>query len=182
MGTRRGALDTDRVALLAQLSRVAFFLDENERSIQIADRALPAAEHLDALALVADLLITRGSALTNVGRYHEGQGAKRAAIRLADENGFTSMSLRGRINLSAAETGDPASAYAISREASRDRHQARSSWVRPNLLVNASSNAIEVGDWDWALDRWAAELDRAVGRPCSDLRAMEPRVASDLPR
>ncbi len=158
-------LDTDRVALLAQLSRVWFFLNENERSILVADRALPAAERLDALALVADLLITRGSALANSGRYHEGQGAKRAGIRLADENGFTSASLRGRVNLGASEQGDPVSAYAISREALETATKLGRLGHARTLLMNASSNAIEVGDWDWALEGWVAELDR----PTDDL-------------
>ena len=48
-------LDTDRVALLAQLSRALFFHEDNEQSVTVADRALPAAERLDELALVADL-------------------------------------------------------------------------------------------------------------------------------
>jgi len=165
------ALDADRVALLAQLSRVAFFSDQNERAIQVADRALPAAERLDELALVADLLITRGSALTNVGRYHEGQGAKRAAIRLADENGFTSASLRGRVNLGASEQGDPVSAYAISREALETATKVGRYGYARNLLINASSNAIEVGDWDWAFERLTAELDRQT----DDLAGMVAR-------
>ena len=45
-------------------------------SITVADRALPAAERLDELALVADLLITRGTALGSLGRYHEGAGCR----------------------------------------------------------------------------------------------------------
>ncbi|HEX6867416.1 MAG TPA: adenylate/guanylate cyclase domain-containing protein [Candidatus Limnocylindrales bacterium] len=155
-------LDTDRVALLGQLARVAFFLYQNERSVQVADRALPAAERLDALALIADLLITRGSALSNLGRYHEGQGAKRAGIRIADENGFTLLSLRGVTNLSAAEGGDPAAAYAIARQGFETATRVGRHGVARTLLINATSNAIEVGDWDWAFASWAEELDRST--------------------
>ena len=154
------ALDADRVALLAQYSRALFFNEENERSIAVADRALPAAERLDALALVADLLITRGTALGNVGRYHEGQGAKRAGIRLADEQGLVSTSIRGRINLSANEQADPTTAFAVTLEALEAATKLGRHGHALTLLANAASSAIEVGEWDWGLDRWMAEVDR----------------------
>ena len=154
-------LDTDRVALLAQLSRALFFHEDNELSIAVADRALPAAERLDELALVADLLITRGTALGSIGRYHEGQGAKRAGIRLADEQGLISTSLRGRINLSANEQSDPAAAFSIAREALDTATKFGRHGHAVTLLMNASSTAIEVGEWDWAFERWIAEVERA---------------------
>ena len=153
-------LDADRVALLAQFSRALFFNEDNERSIAVADRALPAAERLDALALVADLLITRGTALGNIGRYHEGQGAKRAGIRLADEHGLISTSLRGRINLSANEQADPTTAFAVTLEALEAATKLGRHGHALTLLANAASSAIEVGEWDWGLDRWMAEVDR----------------------
>ena len=153
-------LDAARVALLAQLSRALFFHEANERSIAVADRALPAAEHLDELALVADLLITRGVALGNSGRYHEGAGAVRAGIRLADELGLLGTSLRGQINLSALEMSNPVASFEIARQALETATKFGRHGHALTLLINASANAIEVGELDWAIDRWTAELDR----------------------
>ncbi len=153
-------LDRDRVALLGQLSRASFFHEDNLRSLEVADRALPAAEHLDAVPLVADLLITRGSALSNLGRHYEGVGAIRAGMELADENGLTATSLRARINLSANDQGNPAEVYEVAREALETATKLGRYGHARIALANASTGAIEVGDWDWALDRWTAEMDR----------------------
>jgi class 3 adenylate cyclase/tetratricopeptide (TPR) repeat protein len=152
-------LDEDRVALLGQLSRACFFHEDNPRALQIADRALPAAEHLDALPLVADLLITRGSVLSLLGRHHEGLGAIRAGMDLADENGMTSTSLRARINLSAHDQGNPARVYEIARQAVETATRLGRRGYARIALANATSGAVEVGEWDWAFERWTADLD-----------------------
>ncbi|MEP7378266.1 MAG: adenylate/guanylate cyclase domain-containing protein, partial [Chloroflexota bacterium] len=152
-------LDTDRVELLSQLSRVYFFHEEHERAIAIADRALPVAERLDAVALVADLLVTRGTALGNLGRNYEGVGAIRAGRDLADASGLTATSLRATINLTAMGQGDPAGSYQIARTAlGTALRLGRRSYAR-NLRMNATANALEVGDWDWAFEQWATELE-----------------------
>ncbi len=152
-------LDADRVELLAQLSRGLFFHEEHERAIRIADRALPAAERLDAVALVADLLITRGTALGNLGRTYEGLGAIRAGMDLADAHSLTALSLRARINVTAIDQGDPVGSYQIARSAlDTALRLGRRAYAR-TLRANSVSNALEVGDWDWAFDQWASELE-----------------------
>ena len=174
-------LDEDRVALLGQLSRACFFHEDNPRALEIADRALPAAEHLDALPLVADLLITRGSVLSLLGRHHEGLGAIRAGMELADENGMTSTSLRARINLSAHDQGNPVRVYEIARQAVETATRLGRRGYGRIALANATSGAIEVGEWDWALERWTAELRRGDGRCRDRPRPLEPGVAERSP-
>ncbi|MGZ6269449.1 MAG: adenylate/guanylate cyclase domain-containing protein, partial [Candidatus Limnocylindrales bacterium] len=73
------------VALLAQLSRAYFFHEEHRRAIEVADRALAAGELLDLVPTVSDLLITRGSALANLGRSYEGLGVIKAGLDLAEQ-------------------------------------------------------------------------------------------------
>ena len=43
------------------------------------------------MALVADTLVTRGSALCNLGRRYEGVGAIRTGIDLAQANGLMAI-------------------------------------------------------------------------------------------
>jgi len=152
-------LDSDSVELLGQLSRARFFHEEHERAIAIADRALPVAERLDAVALVADLLVTRGTALGNLGRAYEGIGAIRAGLDLADSRGLTATSLRATINLTALDQGDPVGAFQIARAALETALRlGRRSYAR-TLRMNATAVAIESGDWDWAFAQWQAELE-----------------------
>ncbi len=93
------------VALVAQLSRALFFRDQQQRAIEVADRALEAAERLDVVPIVADLLITRGSALAHLGRSYEGLGAVRAGIDLADDHGLVSTS--ASVDRSGGDVGGP---------------------------------------------------------------------------
>ena len=76
---------------------------------------------------------------------------------------------------------DTAAAFAIAREALDTATKFGRHGHALTLLANASSTAIEVGEWDWAFERWIAEVERApdeYGRH----GPLEPGVAPDLPR
>jgi class 3 adenylate cyclase/tetratricopeptide (TPR) repeat protein len=60
--------DPGFVALLGQLARAYMLHEEPARAIGVADRVLAAAEEADLAALVADTLVTKGTALATVGR------------------------------------------------------------------------------------------------------------------
>ena len=97
------------VALLAQLSRAYFLHEEHRgRSRSRIERSTPVSGSISR-PIVSDALITRGSALCNLGRSYEGVGAIRAGIDLADERGLVSTALRGRLKnsggLAPAELG-----------------------------------------------------------------------------
>ncbi|HSG86994.1 MAG TPA: adenylate/guanylate cyclase domain-containing protein [Candidatus Limnocylindrales bacterium] len=140
------------VALLAQLARALFFNEAYERSIEIVDRALAAGERLDLVDVVSDALITRGGALSHLGRTYEGMGAMRAGAELADQHGLTRTAIRGRLNLGVFLHGsDPRAGLADTREAlDTARRLGLASFVR-TLVGNASSAALDVGEWDWAI-------------------------------
>ena len=76
-----------RARLEGQLARAAFLTDDYETAIAVADRVLAMAERNDLVETVADTLITRGSALTFLGRWYEGIGAVETAQRLAAAHG-----------------------------------------------------------------------------------------------
>ena len=76
--------DPGAVALDSQLARALFLGQRHQRAVEVADRALAPAERGDLVALVADTLVTRGSALCGLRRpAAQGVGAIRAGIDLA---------------------------------------------------------------------------------------------------
>ncbi|MEO5919276.1 MAG: adenylate/guanylate cyclase domain-containing protein, partial [Candidatus Limnocylindrales bacterium] len=152
-------LDEDRVTLLAQLSRALFFHEENLQAVAVADRALSRAERLNAVSLVAELLITRGTALANIGRAYEGAGAIRAGMELADANGLSASSLRAKINLTAVGHGDPAGSHQLALSALETATRLGRHGYARTLRMNASGGAREVGDWEWAVCQWTADLE-----------------------
>jgi tetratricopeptide (TPR) repeat protein len=164
LGPDDAAMGPGGVALLAQLSRAYFFREEYRRSIEVADRALEAGERLDLAPVVADTLITRGSALANLGRSYEGLGTIRAGIALADELGLVSTGLRGRLNLGVLSKDARVSFEAAQEGLEIARRYGLRGFVR-TLLGNKSSAAIPVGEWEVA---WR-DLDAAFEESTDDL-------------
>ncbi len=144
------------VALLAQLARATFFREENQRAVDLADRALEAAERLDLVPIVGELLITRGSALAHLGRSYEGLGAIRAGIALAEERGLVTTALRGRINLGVLSPDPRASFEAAEAAVDMATRFGLRGYLR-TIMGNFASAAMEVGEWDRAI----AELTSA---------------------
>ncbi len=158
--------DPGAVALDSQLARVLFLGEQPQRGVQVADRALAAAERGDFVALVADTLVTRGSALCDLGRSYEGVGAIRTGIDLAQANGLTEITGRGLTNLSAyLDRSDLRGVFDAARAALAlaARRGDRAGYAVS--LVNATAAAIDTGDWDWA----RGEIDAAMGTAPADV-------------
>ena len=64
--------DPARVLLGAQLARARYFEGQSQRAVDIADEVLPIAERTDNGAVLADTLITKGSALATIGPHSRG--------------------------------------------------------------------------------------------------------------
>ena len=82
------------VALEAQLGRAYFLDDQNRRALEVMERVLEAAERGDLVKVLADGLVTRGSALAFVGRLREGLGVIEIGERLARAHGLDRTVLR----------------------------------------------------------------------------------------
>ncbi len=149
--------DLDDDAILAkldgQLSRALFLNGDLTGSVAVADRVLSSAERVDLVEVVADTLITRGSALTHLGRPYEGIGAVETGRRLAAEHGFPMPENRGLNNLSALQGDhDPRASLEAARAGLAI---ARRFGIRSfHLFENARDAAMRLGEWDWI----AAEL------------------------
>ncbi len=164
--------DPTLIRLRGQLARAYFFHDEDARAVTVADDVLEAAERLDLVAVVADTLITRGSALTALGRRYEGLGAIEAGCRLAANHALLRTQVRGLINLcSLSIDDDPRAALAAIREALGIAERLGERGFQ--LFDNAFTAALAIGDWD----PLEGLLEPILGLETPSLRAV---AASDL--
>jgi tetratricopeptide (TPR) repeat protein len=157
--------DAAALAMLdGQLSRAYFLGDDDRMAVTVADRVLEAAERSDLIDVIADTLITRGSALADLGRRVEGIGAIEAGNRLAAEHGLHWTVSRGLNNLASnLQDSDPRAGL---EAAQAGIALSRRLGVRSfNLIDNAYSASIRTGEWDWA----EAELAPLLGEELDPL-------------
>jgi len=102
----------DQIALGAELARSYMQTGSFEKSIETAERVLLPAEQLELDAIVVDTLITRGTALGDLGRPKEGIAILQGAIRLAENYDLPHAVLRALYNLARAQRPDDAHAAA----------------------------------------------------------------------
>jgi tetratricopeptide (TPR) repeat protein len=159
------AADPGVIAILGQLSRAYMLNEEPDRAIQVANRALAAAERADLVDIVADTLVTLGSAYGNAGRAYQGRAEIQGGLDLAERHGLVEIALRARLNLGALPNVDPAPALQNNR---RGLAEARRLGLRRRMLLfltNGAEAGFWTGDWDWALpeldELLAADLDEA---------------------
>jgi len=157
--------DTAYVALLGQLARAYMMDGDGERSIQVADRVLAAAERADLVAIVADTLVTKGTALGELGRGYEGLGTIETGMHLAERHGLAVTAVRARLNRGwLLAQGDPRESFVNDRFGLAEaRRLGQRGWAHV-FLTNAAFGARSTGDWDWALleleDLLAGDLAR----------------------
>ncbi len=152
-------------ALHGQLARAHMMRGDTERAIDVADRVLEAAERADLVALVADTLVTKGTALGGLGRGYEGLGGIETGLRLADRHGLAITVGRARLNRGwLLNPGDPREALANDRVGLADARRLGQRIWADAFLSNAALNARWTGDWDWALLELDESLAGDIGR------------------
>jgi len=135
------ASDDVTAELWGQLARARMLHNENEQSIADADRALAAAATADVVPVIADALITKGTAMMGTARSREGVALLRGAHALAMAHGLTHSELRATNNL----------AIGIFLDTPLDGLK---------LVRGGLEQARRIGDRGWLLQ---------LGRLCSDL-------------
>jgi class 3 adenylate cyclase/tetratricopeptide (TPR) repeat protein len=143
--------DAVGAALGGQLARAHYLTGNLRRAVEMADPVLRTAEHLDLVPIIADTLVTKGSALTQDGRSAEGLALLRAGQELAERHGLADSLMRAVGNRTALESSrDPRAALEIGRAglaaARRLGHR------NANVVENAAGAARRVGEWTWALE------------------------------
>ena len=145
-------------ALGGQLARAHYLTGSLRRAIEIADPALRTAEHLDLPEIIADTLVTKGSALAQDGRYNEGTALVRAGQELADKHGLVDTLMRAVGNRIAFESSaDPLAALEIGRAGIATAR--RLGYHDALIIGNTADVARRVGEWAWGLDLVDEALD-----------------------
>jgi class 3 adenylate cyclase len=156
--------DPGLARLNGQLARAYFLHDEDRKALEVCERVLESAERTDQVDVIADTLVTKGSALVSVGRRYEGIGAIEAGRNLAAAHSIQLTVGRALNNLASfLMDSDPRASLAAAREGIA---LARRLGLRSfQLLDNSFAGAIRTGEWDWA----AAEFERVRGEDLDPL-------------
>jgi tetratricopeptide (TPR) repeat protein len=151
--------DASALALRGQVARAHFLMGHDRAAIAKADEVLEAAERLDVIPVVADTLVTRGSALIGIGRAYEGLGALEAGMRLADERGLPNVALRARINYGFFQNfREPAKALPVLRDGLRVAMRLGDRSNAVTMTANLSGAAFFLGQSELALSEIDALL------------------------
>ncbi len=142
----------EAIGLVAALARASLFADDYPRALELADRALVAAERIDDVALITETVLTKGTTLLYAARYREGLVLLTGGLALAETHGFAASELRARLNISYLEGPDePRRSWATARTGlERARRLGFRDWTLL-LAGNAVDAAVDLGEWDWAL-------------------------------
>ena len=153
------APDPNVVALEAQFARAVFLRDDHQRALGIIERVLDAAERADLRAILADAIVTKGSALASLGRLREGMGVIEIGERLARANGETLTVLRGLNNrLPDISEFDGKAARDVALDGlAISRRIGDRGWMLQLLFAAGFSNYF-VGEWDQAMELWQSAL------------------------
>ena len=151
--------DPALVAIHSQLARAYNLTGDNRRAVPMAERALETAEHAGLLEILADTLVTKGTALGGLGRTLEGIGVIEIGERLARSAGLFSTLLRGLNNRSVvqAEVDPTATVEAQVEGLALARRLGLRFWAF-GFSVGIGYGNVRLGHWDRAL----AVLDEAL--------------------
>ena len=143
--------DPGVIELTAELARGYYLAEDKTRAIEVADRALRAAERQNLVPVITEALITKGSVMAATDQPREGTALLRGALSLAEHHGLLSEQLRAINNTSAMLIADdPSEALAVARGGiDLLRRLGMREWLP--LYGNAATSAFLAGDWDLAL-------------------------------
>jgi len=152
--------DPGVIAIGAALARALWLSSEGERSLEVAERFLPRAERFDLFEELADLLITKGSALDWQGRSVEGAALIRAAQEIAEARGLSSgillRAIGNRVGLLMLVR--PREAVEVGRAGIDLARRLGQRQFLSYLVTNTALAASFIDEWDWA----AGQLEIAL--------------------
>jgi class 3 adenylate cyclase len=155
--------DPGYVELAETLARLEMRAMNHERAVEIADRVLPVAAATHDDGLVVDLVVTRAVALANLDRMAEAVVALSGAAEFAERRGAFEVAIRATINLGySLAVDDPARAFEVSSAGLELGRKTGKTWAISYLLGNAADPALELGEWDWAMDALRANQEILV--------------------
>jgi len=139
------------VRLHAALARGHMLKGDFSDAIEWADQALPHAERLDLVFEIADLLITRATALTSWGRVREGLAELQGSLLLAESYGLAWLATRARVNLiGTLALEDPEAALRLGQAGMEDARRTGARDMIATIAVNVAGVAMTQGRFDLA--------------------------------
>ncbi len=165
--------DIGTVRINTELARAYLLTSRMEAAADVGDRAATLAERANLPALIADALVTKGSALAALGRSAEGLILIRGAGDLAESVEAWPTVLRARTNASASlALEDPRAnlEYSLAGLALARRLGYRG--MEQVLLQNAAWSARMIGDWDFI----RREAEYALGLDLDDTDRLQVLV------
>ena len=142
----------------SQLARAYFFAGDAARAAATADQVLAAAEHVGDVPIVADTLVTKGTALGMLGRIQEGRALVAGGRTLAEQRGLSATAIRAYVNESAIVTGmDPRQAFELARRGLEEARRLGQRHMGLALFLNSTQAAERTGAWAWAVEAAAIE-------------------------
>ncbi len=169
------ATEAEGIELTSQLARAYYLYDNNRKAIELADHVLEAAEHADLPAIVADTLVTKGTALGGLGRAIEGLAVIAAGREVAEANGLGETVLRAINNIAYIETSrDPRSAAETSQAGLVLARRLGVRSMIASMLQNIGEFSLRMGDWAPAL----GEIEGVLGEDWDPLDRMWLLISS----
>ena len=164
-----------RVRLGMEMSRALMLTGKSQESVEIADRVLPAAERLAPPADVLDGIISKATALGNLGRVLEAEAGLTGAAGLADELGLMAQAIRALNNLSVIQTGvDPKASFRTGEEIYRRVLRFSGAAWGDRARRDQADQLTFYGRYDDALEMLAEiDLERLSPFSRGDIRALQ---------
>ncbi|MFI5226450.1 MAG: ATP-binding protein [Candidatus Limnocylindrales bacterium] len=144
--------DPSLVALRSQLARAYMLREENRRSIEVIEPVLEIAEHANLVAILADGLVTKGTALTALGRTREGLAVIAIGETVALEADLAAIALRGLNNRIVTQRWfDPRACLASARDGVDIAWRVGNRSYAFDLMEKVSTMQWVAGEWDSVL-------------------------------
>ena len=174
--------ESPEYALVAgRLSAQYMRMGRNVEAVDWAERVLAVPESQRELMSTVEVVVTRGTALANLGRTVEATMVLMGAWEFARRHRLLPAAARAAINLGyALEAEDARLADQVSRQGLEVVRSIGNRFGERYLLGNAVDSGIEVGDWDWIRTQLDEQLAREDLEPLELLatRAMDVRLRS----
>ncbi len=146
--------DGGYLEITAVLAKAEMRRQNERRGLELADLALPLAAKAEDEAIVLDVVITRAVCQAILGRTTEAVVALTGAIDIARRRSMADAANRAAVNLAyVLQPDDPVAAFEVSREMLEESLRDGVIQNIRYMMGNAVDAAIEIGEWDWAVDK-----------------------------
>ncbi|CAN5582938.1 adenylate/guanylate cyclase domain-containing protein [soil metagenome] len=156
--------DPAAIELISMLARLKSLHTEDDVAIELAERALIAAERLDLVDVIANTVMTKAVSLAYLRRTREALILMPGVLQMAETHGLVVLELRARLNISQMIMIDyPAAGLPVARVGLEKAQKLGLRLWEELLAGNVTMAALRTGDWDAALDLAPSTIAEGAG-------------------